>query len=89
MALSNKAVPKYYGRFREAVIRGDIPICKEIEMEMHRIDDLIANPAMYYDPEPVEGWIKFCENELTLTDGSDLHLLDSCRLWGEQVFGWD
>lgn len=88
MALSNKAVPKYYGRFREAVIRGDIPICKEIEIEMHRIDDLIANPAMYYDPEPVEGWIKFCENELTLTDGSDLHLLDSFKLWGEQVFCW-
>lgn len=88
MALSNKAVPKYYGRFREAVIRGDIPICKEIEMEMHRIDDLIANPAMYYDPEPVEGWVKFCESELTLTDGSDLHLLDSFKLWGEQVFCW-
>lgn len=88
MALSNKAVPKYYGRFREAVIRVDIPICKEIEMEMHRIDDLIANPAMYYDPEPVEGWVKFCENELTLTDGSDLHLLDSFKLWGEQVFCW-
>lgn len=88
MALSNKAVPKYYGRFREAVIRGDIPINKEIEMEMHRIDDLIANPAMYYDPEPVEGWVKFCENELTLTDGSDLHLLDSFKLWGEQVFCW-
>lgn len=88
MALSNKAVPKYYGRFREAVIRGDIPICKEIEMEMHRIDDLIANPAMYYDPEPVEGWVKFCENELTLTDGSDLHLLDSFKLWGEEVFCW-
>ena len=88
MALSNKAVPKYYGRFREAVIRGDIPICKAIEMDMHRIDDLIANPAMYYDPEPVEGWVKFCENELTLTDGSDLHLLDSFKLWGEQVFCW-
>lgn len=88
MALSNKAVPKYYGRFREAVIRGNIPICKEIEMEMHRIDGLIANPAMYYDPDPVEGWVKFCENELTLTDGSDLHLLDSFKLWGEQVFCW-
>lgn len=88
MALSNKAVPKYYGRFREAVIRGDIPICKEIEMEMHRIDDLIANPDIYYDPDPVEGWIKFCESELTLTDGSDLHLLDSFKLWGEQVFCW-
>lgn len=88
MALSNKAVPKYYGRFREAVIRGDVPICKEIEMEMHRIDDLITNPDIYYDPDPVEGWIKFCESELTLTDGSDLHLLDSFKLWGEQVFGW-
>lgn len=83
MALSNKAVPKYYGRFREAVIRGDIPICKEIEMEMHRIDELIDNPAIYYDPDPVEGWIRFCEGELTLTDGSDLYLLDSFKLWGE------
>lgn len=88
MALSNKAVPKYYGRFREAVIRGDIPICKEIEMEMHRIDELIGNPAIYYDPDPVEGWIRFCEGELTLTDGSDLYLLDSFKLWGEQIFGW-
>ena len=88
MALSNKAVPKYYGRFREAVIRGDIPICKEIEMEMHRIDDLIDNRAVYYDPEPVESWINFCESELTLTDGSDLHMLDSFKLWGEQVLCW-
>lgn len=88
MALSNKAVPKYYGRFREAVIRGDIPICKEIEMEMHRIDDLIDNRAIYYDPEPVESWINFCESELTLTDGSDLHMLDSFKLWGEQVLCW-
>lgn len=88
MALSNKAVPKYYGRFREAVIRGDIPICKEIEMEMHRIDDLISNRAIYYDPEPVESWINFCESELTLTDGSDLHMLDSFKLWGEQVLCW-
>ena len=88
MALSNKAVPKYYGRLREAVIRGDIPICKEIEMEMHRIDDLISNRAIYYDPEPVESWINFCESELTLTDGSDLHMLDSFKLWGEQVLCW-
>lgn len=88
MALSNKAVPKYYSRFREAVIRGDIPICKEIEMEMHRIDDLIDNRAIYYDPEPVESWINFCESELTLTDGSDLHMLDSFKLWGEQVLCW-
>lgn len=88
MALSNKAVPKYYGQFRDAVIRGDIPICKEIEMEMHRIDDLIDNRAIYYDPEPVESWINFCESELTLTDGSDLHMLDSFKLWGEQVLCW-
>lgn len=86
--LSNTAVPKYYGEFREAVIRGDIPVCETISLEMNRIDDLIRNPAIYYDPEPVEGWIRFCENELTLTDGSDLHLLDSFKLWGEQVYGW-
>lgn len=88
MALSNTAVPKYYGQFRDAVIRGEIPVCKEIEMEMNRIDDLIANPGVYYDDKAVEGWIKYCENELTLTDGSDLNLLDSFKLWGEQVFGW-
>lgn len=88
MGMSNTAVPKYYGQFREAVLRGEIPICREIEMEMHRIDDLIANRGIYYDPKAVEGWIKFCESELTLTDGSDLHLLDSFKLWGEQVFGW-
>ena len=88
MALSNTAVPKYYGMFRDAVIRGEIPVCKEIGMEMYRIDDLIANPGIYYDDEAVEGWIKFCEAELTLTDGSDLTLLDSFKLWGEQVFGW-
>ena len=86
--LSNKAVPKYYGEFREQVVRGEIPICKEIAMEMRRIDDLIANPGIYYDDEAVEGWIRFCENELTLTDGSDLHLLPTFKLWGEQVFGW-
>ena len=88
MALSNTAVPKYYGMFRDAVIRGEIPVCREVSMEMNRIDDLIANPGVYYDDEAVEGWIAYCENELTLVDGSDLHLLDSFKLWGEQVFGW-
>ena len=88
MALSNTAVPIYYGQFRDAVIRGDIPICREVEMEMNRIDDLIDDQDIYYDDKAVEGWIKYCENELTLTDGSDLHLLDSFKLWGEQVFGW-
>lgn len=88
MSLSNTAVPRYYGRFREDVIGGRIPVCKEIAMEMHRIDELIANPKYYYDDKAVEGWIAFCENELTLTDGSDMHLLDSFKLWGEQIFGW-
>lgn len=88
MALSNTAVPKYYGMFRDAVIRGEIPVCKEISMEMNRIDDLIANPGVYYDDQVVEGWIEYCETELTLTDGSDLNLLDSFKVWGEQVFGW-
>lgn len=88
MALSNTAVPKYYGMFRDAVLRGEIPVCKEISMEMNRIDDLIANPGIYYDDQAVEGWIRFCENELTLTDGSDLKLLDSFKLWGEELFGW-
>lgn len=88
MSLSNTAVPKYYGQFRDAVIRGEIPINEEISMEMNRIDDLIANPGIFYDDEAVEGWINYCENELTLTDGSDLHLLDSFKLWGEQIFGW-
>lgn len=88
MALSNTAVPKYYGEFRDAVLRGEIPVCREISMEMNRIDDLIDNPGVYYDDEAVEGWIRYCENELTLTDGSDLHLLDTFKLWGEQVFGW-
>lgn len=86
--LSNTAVPKYYGQFREAVMRGEIPVCREISMEMNRIDALIANPNIYYDDRKVEGWIAFCENELTLTDGSDLRLLDTFKLWGEQVFGW-
>lgn len=88
MSLSNTATPIYYGRFRDAVIRGEIPVCKEVSMEMNRIDELIRNPGFYYDDKAVEGWIKYCENELTLTDGSDLHLLDSFKLWGEQVFGW-
>lgn len=88
MALSNTATPKYYGQFRDVVIRGEIPVNNEISMEMNRIDDLIANPGIYYDDEKVEGWIAFCENELTLTDGADLHLLDTFKLWGEQVFGW-
>lgn len=88
MSLSNTAVPRYYGEFREAVIRGEIPVCREIEMEMNRIDSLIENPGVYYDDLAVEGFIKFCENELTLTDGSDLVLLDSFKLWAEQVFGW-
>ena len=88
MSLSNTAVPKYYGMFREAVIRGDIPINEMISLEMNRIDDLIDNPGVYYDDKAVEGWIKFCENELTLTDGSDFHMLFSFKLWGEQVWGW-
>lgn len=88
MALSNTATPYYYGKFRDAVIRGEIPVCKEISLEMNRIDDLIANPGVYYDSEAINGWIDFCESELTLTDGSDLKLLDSFKLWGEQVFGW-
>lgn len=86
--LSNTAVPIYYGKFREAVIRGEIPVNQEISLEMNRIDDLIANPGVYYDDEAVEGWIRFCENELTLTDGTDLYLLDTFKLWGEQIFGW-
>lgn len=86
--LSNTATPKYYGRFRDAVIRGEIPVCKEISMEMNRIDQLIANPGVWYDELAVEGFIKYCENELTLTDGSDLKLLDSFKVWAEQIFGW-
>lgn len=88
MSLSNTATPKYYGRFREAVLRGDIPVCREISMEMNRIDKLIENPRYYYDDSIVEGFIAYCENELTLTDGSDLHLLDSFKLWAEQILGW-
>ena len=88
MALSNTATPKYYGEFRDAVMRGEIPICKEIEMEMNRIDDLIANPGIWYDDQAILGFIHFCEKELTLTDGEDLNLLDSFKLWAEQIFGW-
>lgn len=88
MALSNTATPKYYGRFRDAVIRGEIPVNKEISMEMNRIDDLIANPGIWYDDQAIDGFIAFCENELTLTNGDDLHLLDSFKLWAEQIFGW-
>lgn len=88
MVFSNTATPKYYGEFRHKVMSGEIPVCREISMEMNRIDDLIRNPGIYYDSEPVEGFIKFCENELTLTDGSKFHMLDSFKLWGEELFGW-
>lgn len=88
MALSNTATPRYYGQFRDAVIRGDIPVCREISMEMNRIDKLIANPGVWYDDQAVEGFVLYCENELTLTDGEDLKLLDSFKLWAEQIFGW-
>ena len=88
MALSNKATPIYYGQFRDRVIRGEIPVCKEVSMEMNRIDELIRDPRYYYDDQAVEGFIEYCENELTLTDGEDLKLLDSFKLWAEQIFGW-
>lgn len=88
MALSNTVVPIYYGKFRDAVLRGEIPVCETISMQMNRIDQLIADPRYYYDDKAVEGFVKFCENELTLTDGSDLHLLDSFKLWAEDIFGW-
>lgn len=88
MALSNTAVPKYYGAFRDAVIRGEIPVNRHVSLEMNRIDDLIKNPSIYYDDQAVEGFIKFCNDELTLTDGSDLELLDSFKLWAEEIFGW-
>ena len=88
MALSNTAVPKYYGMFRDAVLRGEIPVCREISMEMNRIDALIANPGVYYDDEAIDGFVRFCEAELTLTDGGDLKLLDSFKLWAEQAFSW-
>ena len=88
MTLSNTATPKYYKEFRDSVLRGQIPVCKEISMEMNRIDGLIKNPSIYYDDEAVDGFVDFCEMELTLTDGSDLHLLDTFKLWSEQIFGW-
>ena len=88
MALSNIATPKYYGMFRDAVIRGEIPVCETISMEMNRIDALIANPGIWYDDQAIQGFVNYCENELTLTDGEDLHLLDSFKLWAEQIFGW-
>lgn len=88
MSLSNTATPIYYGKFRDAVIRGEIPICKEIEMQMNRIDALIANPGVYYDNQAIQGFINFCENELTLTNGEDLHLLDSFKLWAEDLLSW-
>lgn len=88
MALSNTAVPRYYGAFRDAVIRGEIPVCQEISMEMNRIDDLIANPGIWYDDQAINGFIEYCENELTLTNGEDLYLMDTFKLWAEQIFGW-
>ena len=88
MALSNTAVPIYYGQFRDAVIRGEIPVCKEISMYMNIVDRRIENPNMYYDEDAIKGFIKYCENELTLTDGDDLHLLDTFKLWAEDIFGW-
>ena len=88
MALSNTATPYYYGKFRDAVIRGEIPVCETISMEMNRIDELIDNPGVYYDEDAINGFIAYCENELTLTNGEDLHLLDSFKLWAEQIFGW-
>ena len=88
MSLSNTATPKYYGEFRDSVLRGEIPVCQTIAMEMKRIDQLIENPGIYYDDKAIDGFIEYCENELTLTDGSDLHLLDTFKLWAEQIFGW-
>ena len=88
MALSNTATPKYYGQFRDAVMKGEIPVCEMISMEMNRIDDLIANPGIWYDDKAIDGFIAYCEEELTLTDGADLRLLDTFKLWAEQIFGW-
>ena len=87
--LSNTAIPKYYGRFRDSVIRGDIPINKEISMEMNRIDDLIANPGIYYDDTAIDGFIEYCEKEMTLTDGSPIQLLDTFKLWAESALSWE
>ena len=88
MALSNTATPKYYGQFRDAVMKGEIPVCEMISLEMNRIDDLIANPGIWYDDKAIDGFIAYCEEELTLTDGADLRLLDTFKLWAEQIFGW-
>ena len=88
MALSNTATPIYFGQFRDKVLRGEIPVCREIEMEMNRIEALIADPKFYYDPDAMDGFVSFCEEELTLTDGSDLNLLDTFKLWAEQIFCW-
>jgi phage terminase large subunit-like protein len=88
MGLSNTATPTYYGQFRDAVVRGEIPVNREISMEMNRIDGLIANPNIYYDNLAVEGFCQFCEGEMTLTDGADLFLLFTFKLWAEQIFGW-
>ena len=88
MALSNTATPYYYGQFREKVIRGEIPVCEEISQEMNRIDALIADPNMYFDDSAIDGYVKYCEAELTTTDGADLHLLDTFKLWAEQLWGW-
>ena len=88
MSLSNTATPIYYGKFRDAVLRGEIPVCKEIEMQMNRIDDIIADPRYFYDDEAIKGFVDFCENELTLTDGSDLKLLDTFKLWAEDLLSW-
>src|SRR5213078_2477289 len=88
MSLSNTATPIYYGQFRNAVLRGEIPVNREISLEMNRIDALIANPNIFYDDQAVEGFIRYCEGETTLTDGSDLHLLETFKLWSEQIFGW-
>ena len=88
MSLSNTAVPRYYGEFRDAVIRGEIPICREIEMQMQRIDERIANPGIWYDDQAIDGFIKFCEREMTLTDGSDVKLTDAFKLWAEDALSW-
>ena len=88
MALSNTATPIYYGQFRDAVMRGEIPVCREISMEMNRIDDLIANPGIWYDDEAINGFIAYCENELTLTDGGEVPLLDTFKLSDEQILAW-
>ena len=88
MRLSNTATPRYYGEFRQRVINGEVPVNELVSLEMNRIDQLIDNPGVFYDEDAVEGWISFCEAELTLVDGSDMQLLDSFKLWGEQLFGW-